>query len=102
MQKHFKTNLFYKYSIESVPRILSNMNRNPLSSSYGCMNRDYWMYKTSDFSDAIRQFPTYALSIIYKENLEFLIMKKNLLDISSKFRFYFLFNIKMDHLMNFI
>ena len=47
------------------------MNRNPLSSSYGCMHRDYWMYKTSDFSDAIRQFPTYALSMIYKENLEF-------------------------------
>ena len=71
MKDLFKTNLFYKYSVKSVPRILSNMNRNPLSSSYGCMHRDYWMYKTSDFSDAIRQFPTYALSMIYKKNLEF-------------------------------
>ena len=82
MQDLFKTNLFYKYSIKSVPRILSNMNRNPLSSSYGCMHRDYWMYKTSDFSDAIRQFPTYALSMIYKKNLEFFDYdKKNLLSI---------------------
>lgn len=66
-----KSNFFYKSAISSIPRILSNMNRNPLSASYGCMHRDYWMYKTSDFADAIRQFPTYSLSLIYKNRLNF-------------------------------
>lgn len=52
-----------------MPRILGNMDRNPFSLTYGCMHRDYWFYKTSDFPDAVRQFATHAIAIAYKYEL---------------------------------
>lgn len=63
---------FVKYSdlgIESLPRILSCMDRNRYSPTYGCLHRDYWLYKTSDFPDAVRQFGLHALALAYSKNL---------------------------------
>ncbi len=59
-------NTYAEKALSQIPRILGNMDRNPFSPTYGCMHRDYWFYKTSDFSDAIRQFAVHALTLIYK------------------------------------
>ena len=42
------------------------MDRNPFSPTYGCFHRDYWLDKTSDFPDAVRQFGVQSLALVYK------------------------------------
>jgi|Deesub1362A_J573_1020465.scaffolds.fasta_scaffold00462_16 hypothetical protein len=56
-------------ALSQIPRILGNMDRNMFSPTYGCMHRDYWFYKTSDFPDGVRQFAVHALAIVYKYEL---------------------------------
>ncbi len=53
-------------ALSQIPRLLGNMDRNPFSPTYGCCHRDYWLYKTSDFPDAVRQFAVHALAMVYK------------------------------------
>lgn len=53
-------------AVSQIARILSCQDRNPYSPTYGCMHRDYWMYKTSDFPDMVRQFGVQALALVYK------------------------------------
>ena len=52
-------------SLNQIPRILGNMDRSYFSSTYGSMHRDYWLDKTSDFSDAVRQFGVQGLALVY-------------------------------------
>ena len=53
-------------ALDQVPRLLGNLDRNPLSPTYGCFHRDYWLDKTSDFPDAVRQFAVQALALVYR------------------------------------
>ena len=53
-------------AIGQIPRLLSLQDRNPHSSTYGCFHRDYWLDKTSDFPDAVRQFSAHSLALVYK------------------------------------
>jgi len=55
-------------ALAQIPRLLSNQDRNPFSPTYGCFHRDYWLDKTSDFPDAVRQFGVHALALVYKCN----------------------------------
>lgn len=36
-------------AVRAVPRILLMLDRNPLSPTYGCFDREYWHYRTADF-----------------------------------------------------
>ncbi len=58
--------IYAEKALAQMPRILGNMDRNPLSATYGCLHRDYWLDKTSDFPDAVRQFAVQALALVYK------------------------------------
>ncbi len=53
-------------AISQIPRLLGNLDRNPYSPTYGCFHRDYWLDKTSDFPDAVRQFGVHAIAMVYK------------------------------------
>ncbi len=67
------TNLRQEYSrraISQIPRILGNMDRSDFSTTYGSMHRDYWLDKTSDFSDAVRQFGVHGLALVYKNKFK--------------------------------
>ncbi len=57
--------IYSESALRSLPRLLSLLDRNPLSPTYGCFHRDYWLYKTSDFPDAVRQFGVHALALVY-------------------------------------
>ena len=69
-------------SLSQIPRILGNMDRNPFSPTYGCCHRDFWLDKTTDFPDAVRQFGIQALAIVYKHKFKGNIYynKKKILD----------------------
>jgi hypothetical protein len=58
--------VYAQKAISQIPRLLSLQDRNPFSPTYGCFHRDYWLYKTSDFPDAVRQFGVHALALVYK------------------------------------
>lgn len=36
-------------ALRSVPRIMLMLDRNPLSPTHGCFDREYWHYRTADF-----------------------------------------------------
>ena len=55
-------------AISQIPRLLGNMDRNVFSPTYGCFHRDYWLDKTSDFPDAVRQFGVHSLALVYVED----------------------------------
>ncbi|MGO8837793.1 MAG: hypothetical protein ACLQAH_14605 [Limisphaerales bacterium] len=41
---------WYLYeAVRGVPRLLLMLDRNPLSPTYGCFDREYWHYRTADF-----------------------------------------------------
>ena len=49
-----------------VPRILSMQNRNPMSSTHGCFDRNFWHFKTIiDFPSATYQQVVLGLSKLY-------------------------------------
>ncbi len=49
-------------------RLLSSLDRNPLSTTFGSFDRAYWHDKTSDFSDMDHQFGVLALALVYKHD----------------------------------
>ncbi len=56
-------------ALSQIPRLLSNQDRTPFSPTYGCFHRDYWLDKTSDFPDAVRQFAAQALALVYQHEM---------------------------------
>jgi len=51
-----------------APRLLGLLNRNPLSKTYGCFDRQYWHYNASDFASARLQEAILTLALLYKIN----------------------------------
>ncbi len=47
--------LYAKVGVANIPHILSMVDRNLLSPTYGCFDRSYWHYKTSCFSSGMYQ-----------------------------------------------
>jgi hypothetical protein len=62
----YNKNLYTEKALNQIPRLLGNLDRNSFSPTYGCFHRDYWLDKTSDFPDAVRQFGVHALALVYK------------------------------------
>ncbi len=58
--------VYAQKALNQIPRLLGNLDRNVFSPTYGCFHRDYWLDKTSDFPDAVRQFGVHALALVYK------------------------------------
>ena len=61
-----KTNPYLTTVEHLVPRVLSMQNRNPMSSTYGCFDRNYWHFKTLiDFPCATYQQVVIGLSKLF-------------------------------------
>jgi len=58
-------NTYAEKAISEVPRLLSLMDRNKSSSTYGCFSRDYWQDKVIDFPCAHMQQSVLTLALIY-------------------------------------
>jgi hypothetical protein len=61
-------NVYTQKAIAQIPRLLSLQDRTAFSPTYGCFHRAYWLDKTSDFPDAVRQFATHALALVYTQD----------------------------------
>ncbi len=63
---------YYEAVIKQIPRLLSQMDREPLSQSFGGNDRTYWGWKFTDFAGPRFQESLYTLAWLYanpiKEN----------------------------------
>jgi len=61
---------YRRYVLENVPRLLSQLDRDKNSPTYGCFDRNHWHYKIRDFSSIVLQQGTLALALLYSNNFE--------------------------------
>ena len=59
---------YHKFVLHIIPRILTNLDRDEDSPTYGCMDRNFWHYKVHDYSSALLQQSMITLALIYKKD----------------------------------
>lgn len=57
--------IYLNVVLSQIPRLLSLLDRNPISKTYGCFDRQYWHYNTSDFACARSQEAVLTLALLY-------------------------------------
>ena len=56
---------YKKFVLDNVPRLISQLDRDPTSPTYGCFDRNHWQYKIRDFSSIVLQQGTLSLALLY-------------------------------------
>jgi len=62
-------NLFAQSALTEIPKLLTLMDRNPHSPTYGCCDRNFWQYKIIDFPSGMSQEFALPLTLAYALNL---------------------------------
>ena len=57
--------LYLTAALAEVPRLLGAIDRNPYRSTYGCLDRQYWHYRTSNFPSQMYQEGVLPLALVY-------------------------------------
>lgn len=70
-------NTYINFVLNNVPRLLSQLDRNKNSTTFGCFDRNYWHYKIRDFPSIVLQQGTLAMALLYSNNFEGNIYYKN-------------------------
>jgi len=52
-------------ALAAIPRLLGATDRNPYRPTYGCMDREYWHYRTSSFPSEMCQEGVLPLAIVW-------------------------------------
>lgn len=47
--------LFAREALAHIPKLLTLLDRNPHSPTYGCFDRNFWHYKIIDFPSGMAQ-----------------------------------------------
>jgi len=63
MQK-IESNIFFQTALREVPRLLGQIDRNPLSKTYGSCDRAFWHYRTNDISSMRYQEAALTLALL--------------------------------------
>jgi hypothetical protein len=61
--------LFARIALEQIPKILTLLDRNPHSPTYGCFDRNFWHYKIIDFPSGMSQEFVWPLALAYSLNI---------------------------------
>lgn len=62
-------NIYAQKGLCQLPRLLSSEDRNLFSPTYGCMNREFWLCRATDFPNSIAQFGVHALALAYANQM---------------------------------
>ncbi len=57
--------LFARKALGQIPKILTLLDRNPHSPTYGCFDRSFWQYKVIDFPSGMSQEFVLPLALVY-------------------------------------
>ncbi|MGQ4647885.1 hypothetical protein [Lyngbya aestuarii] len=60
---------FQTYVEAQLPRVLTQLDRDPDSPTFGCFDRNYWHYKIRDFPSSILQQGVFTLEAIRQQNI---------------------------------
>jgi hypothetical protein len=58
-----------RLALAEIPKILTLLDRNPHSPTYGCFDRDYWHYRVLDFPSGMAQEFAWPLALAYALDL---------------------------------
>ncbi|PIG95102.1 hypothetical protein [Gloeocapsopsis sp. IPPAS B-1203] len=61
--------LFARSALANIPKILTLLDRNPHSPTYGCFDRNFWHYKIIDFPSGMAQEFVLPLALAYSTNV---------------------------------
>jgi len=64
------SNIFFESALREVPRLLGQIDRNPLSPTYGSCDRAFWLYRTNDISSMRYQEAALTLALLYATPFE--------------------------------
>lgn len=56
--------LYLAEALAGIPRLLGAIDRNPFRPTYGCLDRQYWHYRTSSFPSEMYQEGILALALV--------------------------------------
>lgn len=57
--------LYFSACKSQVPRLLSQLNREPFTKNYGSFDRPFWLHRTADFSSNIKQIGFHSLALLW-------------------------------------
>jgi hypothetical protein len=71
LKSYFMSNrdIFAREALAQIPKILTLLDRNSHSPTYGCFDRTFWQYKVIDFPAGMSQEFVYPLALAYHCNL---------------------------------
>ena len=61
--------LFAQTALDQIPKILTLLDRNPHSPTYGCFDRIFWQYKIIDFPSGMAQEFVLPLALAYDTDI---------------------------------
>ena len=56
-------------ALDQIPRLLSAVDRNPFRKTYGCLDRQFWHYRTAAFPSEMYQEGVLPLAMVYAEQM---------------------------------
>jgi len=62
-------NLYLTAALADVPRLLGAIDRNPYRPTYGCLDRQFWHYRTASFPSQMYQEGALPLALVYATKL---------------------------------
>jgi hypothetical protein len=60
-----RRNVFLNLALAEIPKILTLLDRNRHSPTYGCFDRNYWHYRIIDFPSGMAQEFVWPLALVY-------------------------------------
>ena len=69
---------YQQFILKALPRILSNLDRDQDSPTYGSFDRHFWLYHLADFSNIILQQNCLTLALVYSNDFAGNIYYQNL------------------------
>ena len=71
---------FEAYVLAQYRRVLTQMDRDPDSPTFGCFDRNYWHYKIRDFPSSILQQGVFTIEAVRRGRLPGVNAADNLID----------------------
>jgi hypothetical protein len=63
-------NIYSYLVLKEMPRLFSLLDSNRHSPTFGCLDKNYWKYKTLDYANARMQEACLTLALLYKNKID--------------------------------
>jgi hypothetical protein len=66
---HTLRDLLARHALAEIPKLLTLLDRTPVSATYGCFDRSYWHYRIMDFPCGMSQEYVWPLALVWSLDL---------------------------------